>query len=223
MFVRALAVLVALSIWPWACLAQDITATERHWLGHLSPVVQAARAEGLPVDVLVQPQATPGQAPLALAYVDDRCQLIVSLRGNALADRALVDVPLELQPGVLELMAAHEVAHCRRHVSGTWNRLPAHLREDETPTPAVIAQWRAQRREEGLADLAGLAWIARHRPAQYGALHGWLLRTREHEALPYTPHDTRAWLRLAEDPGWIHGPLPDSPDGLWSRGLLEPD
>jgi len=36
----------------------------------------------LPLDIVVQPQPTPGKAPLALAFVDGRCKLVLSMREN---------------------------------------------------------------------------------------------------------------------------------------------
>lgn len=70
-----------------ACLAAELTPTEMKWLSGAWPVIAFARSEQLPLDIVVQPQASPGAAPLALAFVDGRCKLVLSMRGNVEAPR----------------------------------------------------------------------------------------------------------------------------------------
>jgi hypothetical protein len=183
--------------------AADLTPVESRWLQAGMPVLaHAQRALNLPVDVVVQPQDTPGQAPLAMGYVDGRCKLVLSMRGNPLALSALADAPPALQPIVIEAMTAHEMAHCWRHASGQWKVLPAGFVQAQAAEDSLeqdLEAMRATRREEGFADLAGLAWVLRRHPHQYAAVYGWFERVREHQPVPGAHHDTRAWLRTARE------------------------
>jgi hypothetical protein len=208
--------------------AAELTPVEARWLQGALPVLQHARAGGLPLDVVVQPQPAAGEAPLAMAYLEARCKLTLTMRGNPAAQATLDDAGPALRDGVLELMAAHEVGHCLRHVNGRWHQLPAGA--SHAPQPAAtlpesrradLAQMRATRLEEAYADLAGLAWIAHMRPAQYAQLHGWLVRERSADLLPGSHHDTLAWLRLAEDPNVLVGtrhPFERVAE-VWQRGV----
>jgi hypothetical protein len=63
---RGLAALLAAS----TVCAADLTATESRWLRGVWPVVAHAREAKLALDIVVQPQPTPGAAPRALAFVD---------------------------------------------------------------------------------------------------------------------------------------------------------
>ena len=210
-----------------ATTAADVTPTELRWLQAGAPVLAYARQHGLPLDVVVQPQDAPGLAPLAMDYVDGRCKLVLSLRGNPLADAALADAPPALQAVAIEAMTAHEVAHCWRHVSGQWKALPAGFAEvrrtaDEPAAEAWHAM-RATRREEGYADLAGLAWSWGRHPGRYAEVHAWFERVREHQVVPGSHHDTRAWLRAVRDPAAFTpgaGPF-EQAQGLWAQALAD--
>jgi hypothetical protein len=214
-----------------AASAADLSDTEARWLSAATPVLSHALAEKLPVDVVVQPQPTPGQSPLAMAFVDGRCKLVLSMRGNGAADIALRDVELSLRDAVIEAMAAHEIGHCWRHVQAMWNALPAGFSEvpaaDDDAGSAEMARlrhdMRATRREEGFADLVGLAWTLKQRPQQYRRVHAWLTRQRERQDVPGSHHDTRAWVRLAADSAAFDvGTTPSlfqQAHALWQRGL----
>ena len=102
-----------------------LTETETRWLSAATPVLAYAEQARLPLDVVVQPQNAPGKAPLAMAFVDGRCKLVLSMRGNPQAEAALASVAAPLQPTVIEAMAAHELGHCWRHLQGAWHALPA--------------------------------------------------------------------------------------------------
>ena len=205
-----------------ASIAADLTDTERRWLHGIAPVLSFARSEKLPLDIIVQPQPTPGVAPLGLAFVDGRCELVLSMRGNPEAQAALERIESTMFDATLELMAAHELGHCRRNLDGWWYALPASFQAEsplKAPGPAssaAEAEWRAQRREEGFADLMGLAW-ARRQPIHYPALHAWLFKERTAERVPGGPNDTIAWLRLAENGASLDAP--SGPMALWVRGL----
>ena len=184
--------------------AADLSPTEQRWLRGGWPVVAWAKAAGMPLDIVVQPQPTPGLPPLALAFVERPLQAGAvdarqsRSRGDAGADRAGAARP------ALELMAAHELGHCRRYLDGAWYDVPAGFAHGE-PVGLSDEQrkaWEnnsASRREEGYGDLVGLAWTAAHHPQQYARLHAWLLAERSHDRVPGSPHDTLAWVRLAAD------------------------
>jgi hypothetical protein len=185
-----------------SCAAAELTAVETRWLAGVWPVVRFAKAERLPLDVVVQPQPTPGSAPLALGFVDGRCKLVFLMRGNPEAQATLDRIAPELLDEALELMAAHELGHCRRYLDGTWLRLPTGF-VPENPAglgpelrDAYLAM-RAMRREEGYADLVGLAWTQQHHPGDYARLHAWLVAERSRDLVPGSQHDTLAWIQLA--------------------------
>ena len=79
----------------------------------------------------------------------------------------------------------------------------------------------AQRREEGYADLVGLAWAREHHPQQYARLHAWLLAERTHERVDGSQHDTLAWVRLAGDASAVPAgrSIFDAAKTLWEQGL----
>jgi len=206
-------------------VAADLTPTELRWLRGAGPVVAYARAEGMPLDIVVQPQPTPKLPPLALAFVDGRCKLVLSMRGNPEAEATLARIEPELLIPTLELMAAHELGHCRRYLDGAWYGVPGGFAHVE-PVGLSDEQRRAwedssaSRREEGFGDLVGLAWTAAHHPQHYARLHAWLVAERSHELVPGSPHDTLAWVRLAADPAvWTDPSLFATPERLWRVGL----
>jgi hypothetical protein len=204
--------------------AAQLTEAETRWLQAGAPVLAYAKAHQLALDVVVQPQDTPGAAPLSMGWVDGRCKLVLSMRGNPRTQELLEGVDASLVPLVIELMVAHEVGHCWRHASGRWNELPAGFVHDEGHS----AEWRAMRatrREEGFADLVGLAWMLRRHRAQYAAVQAWLEGVRRDPPLAGSHHDTRAWLRLAQHPGAFDAA--DTPfeqaERLWRYGLQAED
>ena len=195
----------------------DLMPLEQRWLQAVAPVLAFARATGFPFDIIVQPQDRPGHTPLAVAFVGGRCKLVLSMRGNALAQDTLDAIPPELQGAALELMVAHELGHCERYLAGAFARPPAGFSAAEPaagppadPGPPAGAgaaadathadAWsQALRREEGYADLIGLAWTRHRHPQLYPRLHAWLLAERSSEAVRHTAHDTQTWLRLVRD------------------------
>lgn len=204
-----------------------LTQLEQRWLKLGWPAVTYARAQGLPLDIVVQPQDTPGLPPLAMAYVDGRCKLVLSMRGNAEAQNTLEQIPAALLGPVVEAMAAHEMGHCWRYVRGAWHTVPAGFSPSrEIADPALREQWEQMqqtRREEAFADLVGLAWTQHHHPQHYAAVHAWLLAFRDDGAPAGNHHDTLAWVRLAADPlTWAGNgttPLFDAAWPLWQQGL----
>ncbi|WOB08411.1 hypothetical protein [Piscinibacter gummiphilus] len=181
-----------------------LTALERRWLQLAWPVVVYAREQGLPLDIVVQPQPAAGEAPLAMAYVNERCKLVLTMRGNPEAERTLSEIPAPLLVPVVEAMAAHELGHCWRYVRGAWHTVPAGFSATrEIEDVALQAQWQSMqqtRREEGYADLVGLAWTQRQHPQHYAAVHAWLVAFRDDGAPPGNHHDTLAWVTLVRDP-----------------------
>ena len=195
------------------------------WLRGVWPVIAFVRNENLPLDIVVQPQASPGAAPLALAFVGGRCKLVLSMRGNAEAQATLDRIEPDLLDAVLELIAAHELGHCRRYLDGAWYGLPAGFNATvpEQLSPdlrTAYVSMKAARREEGYGDLVGLAWAQQQHPQQYGRLHAWLVAERSRDLLPGSHHDTLAWVRLAEEGGTLAGPsIFAAADRLWAAGL----
>ncbi len=208
-----------------ACLAADLTPTEMQWLRGAWPVIAFVRSENLPLDIVVQPQASPGAAPLALAFVDGRCKLVLSMRGNPEARATLERIEPDLLDATLELMAAHELGHCRRYLDGAWYGLPAGFsatapQELSPDLRTAYVNMKAARREEGYGDLVGLAWAQQQRPRQYARLHAWLVTERSRDSLPGSHHDTLAWVRLAQDGGTLAGPsIFAAATRLWAAGL----
>ena len=205
--------------------AANLTPTETRWLRGAWPVIAFARDARLPLDIVVQPQPSPDAAPLALAFIDGRCKLVLSMRGNPQAETTLERIAPELLDAALELMAAHELGHCRRYLDGAWYRLPAGFAASPPDAPAASPQdadanGQAARREEGYGDLVGLAWTRQRHPQLYGQLHAWLVQERAQDRIPGSPHDTLAWLRLAGHADALAQPsIFAAAAALWADGL----
>lgn len=227
---RSVLALVAAALSSVAALAAELSPTERRWLQGAWPVVSFAKEQGLPLDIVVQPQPTPGAAPLALAFVGGRCKLVLSMRGNAEAQATLDRIAADLLDATLELMAAHELGHCRRYLDGAWSELPAGFAAAGAPAQldptlhAAFAAMKAARREEGYGDLVGLAWIQQRHPQRYTQLHTWLVAERTRERIPGSHHDTLAWLRLAHaGVERAEASIFDAAAELWAMGLAAAD
>jgi hypothetical protein len=210
-----------------ACATPGLTDTENRWLDLAAPALRYAREQKLPLDIVVQPQPTPGYAPLAMAFIDGRCKLVLSMRGNPEAQSTLDEIEPELLAPVVEAMTAHEIGHCWRYVRGAWNTVPAGFVDHKTDDADELAdakhQMASTRREEGFADLVGLAWTRRAHPALYARVHTWFAHFRADEATPGSHHDTVAWIRLAEgrEAFGSDDSLFDQAWPLWQRGLFE--
>ena len=211
--------------------AADLTDTERRWLAGATPPVAWAIAQGMPIDIVVLPQAQPGAAPIAMGYDEGRCKLVFAMRGNPAAEATLAQIPAPLLQATLEAMTAHEIGHCQRHRSGAFDSLPAGLAdkpdsiEARQPTPelqAMAREMRITRREEAFADLVGLSWTHAHHADQFAQVLAWFDEARSDET-PRGFHDTRHWLALAHAPGAFadeSGPLEQAAE-MWQRGLLD--
>jgi hypothetical protein len=87
---------------------------------------------------------------------------------------------------------------------------------------AASKEMRETRREEGYADLAALAWTRHRHPGDYGRVFAWLEALRREQPVARSGHDTRAWVRLAQDGarfGAAGRPFEDAAP-LWREGLL---
>ena len=188
-----------------------LTATELRWLQAFWPVLLFARDAGLPVDVVVQPQAATELPPLGLAWLDGRCKFVLSLRGNPEVPATDARIAPEIFEAAMQLMAAHELGHCARHVRGEWLAADGLL-------PVTALQ-----REEGYADLVGLAWTQRHHPSLFARVHAWLLAERELSRQRGPVHDTLAWAQLASraDRFGTRSVFAEA-DALWRQGLPGP-
>ena len=117
-FAALAALAAALTVVSTTAHAAVLTALEQRWIAGMTPVLQHARTAGMPVDIVVQPQEAPEAAPLALGFKDGRCKFVLSLRGNPEGEAATQRLPAGLEDSALELMAAHELGHCRRYLEG---------------------------------------------------------------------------------------------------------
>jgi len=207
----------------------NLTDIESKWLRAGWPVLTYAKQLKLPIDIIVQPQPTPGEVPYAMGFENGRCKLVLSMRGNPTAEATLNNIPTSQHATVIEAMTAHEIAHCWRYVQGTWHALPAGFVEASEVVPAknkeLIEQWqemRATRREEGFADLVGLAWTLEYHPEQYAQVFAWIEQIRRNQPVAGGHHDTRAWIRLAKERSAFEGtgtPF-ERARLLWQKGLL---
>jgi hypothetical protein len=154
--------------------------------------------------------------------------LVLSMRGNPEAQATLDRMPPGLQGPVVEAITAHELGHCWRHLRQTWGTLPSGLVDlsgfsQVTAEQEVLLKdmWRT-RREEGFADLVGLAWTLQHYPQHYAAVHAWHARERADQPVDTGPHDTRVWIRLARDTAAFGstGSVFERVDALWQAGLV---
>ena len=211
--------------------AADLTDTERRWLDGATPPLSWALKQGMPIDIVVLPQAQPGAAPIAMGYEDGRCKLVFAMRGNPAAESTLEAIPAPLLQAAIEAMTAHEIGHCQRHRSGAFDSLPAGLvdkpdaiesRQPTAELQAMAREMRITRREEAFADLVGLAWTHAHHADQFAQVLAWFDAARSDET-PRGHHDTRHWLALAHEADAFAGdaaPI-EQADALWQRGLLD--
>lgn len=212
-----------------AFAAASLTELEVRWLKAAAPVLAYSKRLNLPVDVVIQPKARPGDVPLAMGFVDGRCKLVLSMRGNPDAETILQNVPEAQRALRIEVMAAHEMGHCWRYAQGVWRTLPTGFTESGTEHAADTSlleearSLRESRREEGYADLVALAWTSHKHPDQYASVYDWLELVRGQNPDVRTSHDTWAWVRLAKDAQVfqaITNPFEDV-RATWSRGLLD--
>ena len=206
-----------------------LTDMETRWLKAAAPVLAYAHSIKLPIDIIVQPVARASDVPLAMGFMDGRCKLVLSMRGNPDAEKVLEKAPAEQHRVLMEAMAAHEVGHCWRYAQDAWHKLPSGFIESGEETaadPSLVAEsrrMRENRREEGFSDLVALAWTRRHHPEQYTQVYDWLRALRDQVEVPGSGHDTRAWVRLARDPAVFPTtatPFQDASE-TWSQGLLK--
>ena len=197
--------------------ASALSPLETRWLKAAAPVVSYAREQGLPLDIVVQPQDAQGSVPLALGFEGGRCKLVLSMRGNAQAEAVLQGVPSARQGLMIATMAAHEIGHCQRYAQGDWHALPRGFVERGSARGDVREQ-RETHREEGYADLVALAWVhARHRD-DYQEVLAWMRSVRQAGG----SHDTQAWLALAAGSAVFdtaQTPF-EQADRLWRQGLI---
>jgi hypothetical protein len=219
------ALFLVLALCTASARAAQLTDMEIKWIAGAKSVLAYARAIALPVDIVVQPQAGPGDVPFAMGFNEGRCKLVLSMRGNPQAERVLADVPAERQALLIEAIAAHEMGHCWRHARGAWHTLPDGKTEARTVMADRVLQaemdaLRADRREEGYSDLVALAWVKRHHPGNYAEVQGWLEQMRSPAG---DAHDTGAWVKLARDREALAltaTPFEDAA-ALWSKGLAD--
>lgn len=204
-----------------------LTPLELKWLRAGWAVLTYADEQQLPVDIVIEPEPAADAVPLAMSVTDGRCKLVLSMRNNPDAESILAGLPVELHATAIEAVTAHEVAHCWRYLNGMWHTLPAGFIEADSAAnmdsnlAARQQAMRDTRREEGFADLVGLAWTLRRHPQQYASIHAWFERVRADQPVTGSFHDTRTWLQLAAQPDAF--PVAATPfeqaRQLWSQGL----
>ncbi|MGK5018951.1 hypothetical protein [Janthinobacterium lividum] len=218
-----------LLVLPSAGAAAQLTELESRWLQAGQSVIVFARAQGLLIDIIVQPQDAPGAVPLALAYAAGRCKLVLSLRGNAQAQGVLHDVLPAHHGLMMEAMMAHEIGHCQRYAQGHWHALPhgfvdspAMQRGKLTP---LAQELRETRREEAYADLVALAWMHGRHPGQYQQVLSWMRGVRSSGDSAGggvgSSHATQAWLALADGATAFDGAASpfEQAQLVWREGL----
>src|SRR5690349_9533527 len=89
---KLLLVLAAFCAASQAASAAELTSLEKRWLTAAFPVLDYAKRQQLPIDIVVQPQAGPDDVPLAMGFADGRCKLVMSMRGNPDAEKQLAGV-----------------------------------------------------------------------------------------------------------------------------------
>lgn len=211
------------------CWSAELTATEMKWLRAGWPVLEYAESQQLPIDIVVQPEAKADDLPIAMGVGEGRCQLVISMRGNPNAEATLNDVAPDNITFVIEAMMAHEVAHCWRYMHGVWHTLPAGFVErpgviyQDSKITQLRQQMRDTRREEGFADLFGLAWILKAHPEHYSQVHSWFEKIRKDQPVAGGHHDTRVWIQLANDStAFAKGESPfEQANKLWIAGLFK--
>jgi hypothetical protein len=206
------------------CRSDELTATEMKWLRAGWPVLEYAEKQQLPIDIVVQPEASVDDLPIAMGFGEGRCQLVISMRGNPNAEATLKDVSTEDAGLVIEAMVAHEVAHCWRYMHGVWHTLPAGFTDSFRATgndSEIRRQMRDTRREEAFADLVGLAWIRRAHPEHYSQIYSWFEQIRKDQPVAGGHHDTRVWIQMARDSNVfakVDSPF-EQANEVWMAGL----
>lgn len=186
------------------------------WLQAVWPVLLFAREAGLPLDVVVQPQAAPELPPMGMAWLAGRCKFVLSLRGNPDVAATEARIAPEIFEAAMQLMSAHELGHCVRHVRGEWMNAAD---EPAGPLPESAAQ-----REEAYADLVGLAWTQRHQATLYGRVHAWLVAERVLSRQRGPAHDTLAWAQMAARAERFGSrSVFAEADALWRQGVARAD
>ena len=215
-----------------ACLAPtlsvagaSLTERETTWLAAGLPVLRYAARESLAIDVVVQPDDQPGVSPVAMGIRKGRCTLVVSMRGNAEIEPLSKSVPPTLFVPVAQAIFAHEVAHCWRFMRGGRHSAPPVPFDAAGVEPTALAraahEMRLTRREEGYADLVGLAWTLQAHAGQYEQVRAWLAAYRRDPAIQGDHHDTGLWIDLARDKA-AFAPAANvflQANGVWERGL----
>ena len=205
----------------------SLTPQETRWLRAAGPVLAFSQRLKLPIDIIVQPIAGPGDVPMAIGFDGKRCKLVLSLRGNPQVEAVLNGLAESARGVAVEAIAAHEIGHCWRYVHGVWHALPAGFVEagegnaGSGAAPASAAT-RESRREEGFAGLVALAWTQRNHPEHYATLIDWLESVRAIQSVAQGAHDTLVWVKLAREPGAFErsGTPFAAAALLWRKGLL---
>jgi hypothetical protein len=221
---------LAVAMLPAAAWSDNrLTEAEARWLSAAAPVVMYAREQLLPLDIIVQPQELSNYAPISMAFLNGRCKLVLSLRGNPASDETLEHISATEFTAVAQAVTAHEVAHCWRFTQGAASGDRAAFLDHQSlhtdkqhGLTKNLEHVRKSRSEEGFADLFGLAWTQMKHPAHYAQVHAWFTRQRANRHSVGSEHDTSTWIKLAQNPAVFNqGSAPfEQVLGPWTQGLL---
>jgi hypothetical protein len=217
-----------LSISSVAWADATLTPTESKWLSAAAPVVVYAREQLLPVDIIIAPQGMQGHSPVAMAFLNGRCKLVMSLRSQGTAEDTLERIPDKLFNAVAQAITAHEVAHCWRVSRNETSQSQAGFFDFQSTKINTnnfaknMQSMDMSRNEEGFADLFGLAWTQMRNPTQYAQVHEWFTQQRSHRHVVGGEHDTSIWIELAKNPAIFNVQAAPFEQVLapWSQGLL---
>lgn len=216
------AFLLAISSLAFATDYDELDALEKSWIILASPVINTALNElNLPLDVVVLSQPTPNFGPVGIRYKDGRCHLILSIKNNPAALKLILSMDEGIKDILIQAIVAHEIGHCWRMVRNEIGELPPHF--TVIPSTPVVEEMNMKRREEGFADLVGLAWVHKHHPRRYEQVHAWFTKSRANPPIAGAPHDTRAWIRLAKKEAFekTRGSIFEQAKHIWQQGLLK--
>lgn len=175
----------------------DFTALESKWIKNIDPVVRYGLEQKLKITVAVNVNVKNGISPIG---IDTSCKFILNFRDNKAALDLEDSIPDEIYKPVSEAIAAHELAHCWRSINGLYGVLPPGIMDTASLDDEKVKKIRLERREEGFADLVGLAWVQSRYSAQtYAEVLEWFKEFRSDPDYSGDSHDTRVWLELAGD------------------------
>jgi len=196
-------------------------ALERAWLAAFAPLQAQVEAERLPLRVQLVAVPHRHTSPSLMRSSPRECTLIIAVRGNALADYLLRGFDPSHRPALIRAVLAHEVGHCRDHLTN-----PAGWAARRPAQPSKPGHPVGTREGEALADVYALAWTARYFPDDYAVTVRFFRAMRSMPGLNDGAHAVGAWT---DDPERVRqlaqeaDPLSVARHVVQGRMLLEPN